>query len=75
MIFDAKTLFCQDEVAIYTEDTEAEIRAQQEEMWYMQEAKRIEEEAYQAQYGSGISDPYDDINEQNDKRLKGVRIK
>jgi hypothetical protein len=68
-------VFCQDEIAIYTEDTEAEIRAQQEEMWYMDEARRIEEENYQAQFGSNVSlyDSY--ANEDTDKRLKGVRIK
>jgi len=74
MIFDAKTLFCQDEVGIYTEDTEAEIAAQQEELWYMQETKRLEEEAYQAQYGQG-SDMFREETDVQDKRLKGVRIK
>lgn len=49
MIFDANDLFCQDEVAVYTNDVEDEIEAQREEMWYMEEAKRIEEENYRAQ--------------------------
>ena len=74
MVFDSKSVFCQDEISIYTEDTEAEIRAQQEEMWYAEEAKKIEEEAYRAQYGYG-SDLYDDVDVQDDKRLKGVRFK
>jgi hypothetical protein len=74
MIFAAKDLFCQDEVGIYFEDTEEEIRAQQEELWYMQEAKKMEEESYQAQYGSNV-DLYDEQDEVVDKRLKGVRIK
>jgi hypothetical protein len=75
MIYDASAIFCQDEIAIYTEDTEAEIRAQQEEMFYMDEARRMEEEMYQAQFGANAS-MYDDSNAgQTDKRLKGVRIK
>jgi hypothetical protein len=75
MIYEARALFCQDEVAVYMEDTEAEIRAQQEEMWYMDEARRMEEEQYQAQFGANAN-LYDDSQQQaEDKRLKGVRIK
>jgi hypothetical protein len=74
MIFDASVLFCQDDVTIYNEDTEAEIRAQQEEMWYMDEARRIEEAEYQAQFGYNAG-MYDDDDEQTDKRLKGARFK
>ena len=75
MIFEAEDLFCEDEDGVYMNDVEAEIRAQQEELWYLQEAKRIEEENYQAQYGSAGS-LYDDHDiDVQDKRLKGVRIK
>jgi hypothetical protein len=74
MIFDAHDIFCEDEIAIYTEDTEAEIRAQQEELWYMEEAKKLEEEQYQAQFGYGAND-YDYDEAPTDKRLKGVRFK
>lgn len=74
MVFEASDLFCQDEMGVYFEDTEAEILAQQEELWYLQEAKKLEEEAYQSEFGydSGI---YDEQEEVTDKRLKGVRIK
>ena len=75
MIFDVKALFCQDEVGIYTEDTEEEIRAQQEELWYMQEAKKAEEEAYQAQFGASADYYTQEDDYQDDKRLRGVRIK
>lgn len=77
MIFEAKDLFCQDELGVYFEDTEAEIRAQQEEMFYMDEARKIEEENYQAQFGSnaGLYGDYLDEEQPTDKRMKGVRIK
>ena len=75
MIFDAHDLFCQDEVAIYQEDAEEAIRAEQEEMWYLQEAKKAEEEAYQAQFGANASAYYDDDGGHVDKRMKGVRVK
>ena len=74
MIFDANDLFCQDEVAVYTNDVEDEIEAQREEMWYMEEAKRIEEENYRAQWGYDPMEDTDDNND-NDKRMKGIRIK
>jgi hypothetical protein len=74
MIFDARALFCQDEVAIYTEDPDEEIRAQQEELWYLEEAKKIEEENYQSQFGYNNS-LYEEDEIQTDRRLKGVRIK
>ena len=74
MIFDANDLFCQDEVAVYTNDVEDEIEAQREEMWYMEEAKRIEEENYRAQWGYDPMDDADD-HDDNDKRMKGIRIK
>ena len=75
MIFDAHSIFAQDEVAIYTSDPEAEIRAQQEEMWYLDEQRRAEEEAYFAQY-SQVSDPYaDDGKNATNNKLKGVRVK
>lgn len=75
MIFDAHSIFAQDEVAIYTSDPEAEIRAQQEEMWYLDEQRKAEEEAYFAQY-SQVVDPYaDDGGGAANNKLKGVRIK
>lgn len=77
MIFDANDLFCQDDVAVYTNDVEEEIEAQRQELWYMEEAKRIEEENYRAQWGgydSLISDG-DEDDDDGDKRMKGVRIK
>ena len=72
LIFDVSALFVQDEIAIYEYDAEAEIRAEQEEMWYLQEARKAEEEAYQAQYGYNPN-MYDD-DEKTDKRLKGARF-
>jgi hypothetical protein len=76
MIFDSSALFCEDEVAIYTADTEDEIREQQEELWYMDEARKLEEENYQAQFGYYGGDGYGyEDDEPTDKRLKGVRIK
>ena len=74
MIFDASDLFCQDEVGVYANDVEEELEAQRQELWYMEEAKRIEEENYRAQWGY---DPTadDDEDDSNDKRMKGVRIK
>jgi hypothetical protein len=74
MIFDASDLFCQDELAIYTNDIEEELEAQREELWYMDEARRIEEENYRAQWGYDPND-YDDDNNDGDNRMKGVRIK
>lgn len=74
MVFNASDLFCQDEMGVYTEDTEAEILAQQEDAWYMEEAKKLEEEAYQAQFGYN-NDPYSEQDTQVDKKLKGVRFK
>ena len=78
MIFDARTLYCQDELGIYMGTTEEEIAAQQEEMWYMEEARKMEEAAFQAQYGMGMdlySSAYDEDAEYGDKRMKGVRVK
>jgi hypothetical protein len=43
-------------------------------MFYMDEARRAEEAAYQAQYGTYNQDYYDGP-EVSDGRLKGVRIK
>ena len=77
MIFDVKDLFCEDELAVYNEiDMEAEIAAQQEEMWYMEEARKAEEEAYQAQYGQ-YTDMYSSAQSDAEvnKKLKGVRVK
>ena len=72
LIFDTKALFVQDEISIYEYDAEDEIRAEQEEMWYLQEAKKAEEEAYQAQYGYN---PYDYEEETKvDSKLKGARF-
>lgn len=75
MIFESSDLFCEDEEGVYMNDVEAEIRAQQEELWYLQEAKRIEEENYQAQFGSNSDYYTGDAVDVQDKRLKGVRIK
>lgn len=75
MIFDAKAVFCQDEVAIYTEDTDEELLMRQEELWYLEEAKKLEEAEYQAQFGYQNDLYGDDDDNQIDKRLKGVRIK
>lgn len=74
MIFDAHDMFCQDEVAIYSEDAEEAIRAEQEEMWYAQEARKAEEEAYQSQFGFYADDGSDE-DEVVDKRIKGARFK
>ena len=74
MIFEANQLFAEDEIALYNMDEEEEIRLQQEEMFYMDEARRAEEAAYQAQYGTYNQDYYDGP-EVSDGRLKGVRIK
>ena len=76
MIFDMSSVFCQDELGVYTGTTEEEIRAQQEEMWYMDEAKKMEEANYRAMYGETTS-LYDQYSEEEDtdKRLRGVRIK
>lgn len=76
MIFDANDLFCQDEVAVYTNDVEDEIEAQREELWYMEEARKIEEENYRAQWGYDPLDDDDDDDDYNsDNRMKGIRIK
>lgn len=74
MIFEATQLFAQDEIAMYDMDAEEEIRMQQEEMFYMDEARRAEEAAYQMQYGTYNQDYYTAAPVQ-DGRLKGVRIK
>ena len=74
MIFEATDLFCQDEMGIYFEDPEAEMLEQQEELWYMQEAQKMEEEAYQAEFGANAS-LYGEEEQAVDKRLKGVRFK
>lgn len=77
MIFAVKDLFCEDEIAVYNEmDMEAEIAAQQEEMWYLEEARKAEEEAYQAQYGQ-YTDMYSSAQSVEDanKKMKGVRVK
>lgn len=73
MIFDANDLFCQDEVAVYTNDFEEELEAQRQELWYMEEARKIEEENYRAQWGYDAMAQDDDTD--SDNRLKGVRIK
>lgn len=75
MIFDANDLFCQDEVAVYTNDIEDEIEAQREELWYADEARRIEEENYRAQWGYDPTADDSNDDDDNDNRLKGVRIK
>lgn len=79
MIFDAHHLFCQDEVAIYFEDTEEEIRAQQEELWYLDEIRKAEEEAYFGQYstygGGGYYNEDDYESHSEDNRMKGIRFK
>ena len=75
MIFDANDLFCQDEVAVYTNDIEDEIEAQREELWYADEARKIEEENYRAQWGYDPTTDDNDDDDDNDNRLKGVRIK
>ena len=54
-------------------DVEEELEAQRQELWYMEEAKRIEEENYRAQWGYDPTD--DDEDDSNDKRMKGIRIK
>lgn len=74
MIFEASQIFAEDEIALYNMDEEEEIRMQQEEMFYMDEARRAEEAAYQAQYGTYNQDYYEGVAD-NDGRLKGVRIK
>lgn len=74
MVFEASQLFAQDEIAIYDMDAEEEIRMQQEEMFYMDEARRAEEAAYQMQYGTYNQDYYSN-QPVADGRLKGVRIK
>ena len=61
-------------LGIYQEDAEEAIRAEQEEMWYLQEAKKAEEEAYQAQFGANSS-YYEEEDVTVDKRMKGVRVK
>lgn len=75
MIFEANQLFAQDEIAIYNMDEEEEIRMQQEEMFYMDEARRAEEEAYRMQYGVDAEEAYSAVHAASDGRLKGVRIK
>ena len=74
MVFEAAQLFAQDELAVYDMDAEEEIRMQQEEMFYMDEARRAEEAAYQMQYGQYQQDYYSG-GPAHDGRLKGVRIK
>lgn len=76
MIFDASEIFAQDEIQVYSYDEEAEILQQQQEMFLMDEARRAEEAAYQAQYGYSnnlYDDGYDDYS--GDSRMKGVRFK
>ena len=76
MIFDAEALFAEDEEGVYNADEEEEIRMQQEEMAWAAEERKMEEEAYQAQYGYNASDYYDDDDDDStDSRLSGLRIK
>ena len=75
LIYEAKDLFVEDEAGLMTgEDMDQEIADYQEEMWYLQEAKRMEEEAYRNQYGS-YSDAYSQNEQTENKRMKGVRVK
>ena len=78
MIFDLDSLFAEDEIGVYSGNAEDEIRMQQEEMFYAQEQRRLEEEMYQEQFGA-----YQSLYEQSgqeqsetsvDNRLKGVRL-
>lgn len=75
MVFDVQSMFCRDEVDVYAaENIAAEIAAQQEELWYLEETKKLEEENYMSQFGSNNTlDDSDDAKV--DKRLKGARIK
>ena len=76
MIFEAKQLFAEDDLAVYNMDEEEEIRMMQEEMFYMDEARRAEEAAFQQEYGLSAQDYYDeDDDSSSDGRLKGVRFK
>lgn len=74
LIFDANSLFAEDETGVYDVNEEDEIRLQQEEMYLAAEARKAEEEAYQSQYGYS-NDPYAESDDSNkDSRLKGVRL-
>ena len=75
MIFDANQLFAEDELAVYNMDEEEEIRMMQEEMFYMDEARKAEEAAFQQEYGLYSQDYYSDDDNQSDGRLRGVRFK
>lgn len=76
MMFEARQLFAQDEIDIYSMNAEEEIRMQQEEMFYLDEMRRAEEEAYRAQYGGYNNDYYAGGDKfAGDSRMKGVRIK
>ena len=71
MIFAASDIFCQDEFNVYEEDEDT-IDEMQEEIYMEEEAKRVEREAYRAQYGYKSDEGED---EDVDKRLKGIRFK
>ena len=72
-IYAADAIFCEDEGTLYFENEIDDIEAQQQELWYMQEAKKLEEETYRQMYGHD-NEMYDDT-QTADRRLKGVRIK
>ena len=75
MIFDVQSMFCRDEVDVHTvEDIDTEMAAQRAELWYMEEAKKLEEENYMSQFGSNNAFSEDD-EAVVDKRLKGARFK
>lgn len=75
MIFDVNSIFCRDDVELnLVEDADAEIEAQQEALWYMEETRKLEEENYQSQFGSN-NKLKQSAETKVDKRLKGARIK
>ena len=75
MIFEANQLFAEDDLAVYNMEEEEELRMMQEEMFYMDEARKAEEAAFQQEYGLYSQDYYDEDERPSDGRLKGVRIK
>ena len=75
MVFEARQIFAEDGLQIYNMDEEEEIRMQQEEMFYMDEARKAEEAAFQQEYGLYNQNYYDEADQGSDGRLKGVRIK
>lgn len=75
MVFDLEDMFVEDEVEISTIDADSDYEAMQEDAYWQEEAKRLEEDAYMAQFGQGNSLYDDDDNYGGDTRLNGVRIK